>query len=211
MICCDDFVWLHFPKNAGTKIEEIFSEYFSGREGIIQDSIDGDDSDSFWHDSISDREKRDSSFSVGNKDVIICVRRLQSWLVSRYNYERKRSPSIPHDYNNLLTGHFFESSGYLNHADYYVRKYFSDVKGRAKNIRFIRVENFAEDFKAVFGMYMNVDAIPDDVLYSKNNKSHSSIPDGFLTEMKLSLSKLYEHCPKWKELEDLAYGGPEKV
>ncbi|QIL89860.1 hypothetical protein GNX18_08925 [Microbulbifer sp. SH-1] len=210
MIYSDKFVWLHFPKNAGTKVEKIFSEYFSDRKDIFQDSIDGDDSNSFWHDAIFDRERRDSSFSVGDREVVICVRRLRTWLVSRYNYEKKRSPSIPHDYSNLLTGRFFESNGYLNHADYYVEKYFSGVKDRAEKISFIRIENFAEDFRRVFGSYMDVDVIPDDVLCSRDNKSYNSIPDDFLTEMKLGMPKLYEHCPKWKELEMLAYGGVEK-
>ncbi|WP_250459785.1 hypothetical protein [Microbulbifer litoralis] len=190
-------------------MEDIFNKYFSDRKDIVQDSIDGNDSNSFWHDGISDRERRDPSFSVGDREVVICVRRLRSWLVSRFNYEKKRSPSIPHDYSYLLEGRFYESSGYLNHADYYVEKYFSDVRHKAKNIRFLRVENFSDDFREIFGAHVDVDLIKNDILSSKNNKSHNSIPDSFLAEMKLGLSDLYERCPRWKELETLAYGGLE--
>src|SRR5215211_1142207 len=116
MIYADDFVWLHFPKCAGTKIERLFKTYYSSDKRIFQDTVDPKiDPQATWHDSVSDREKRNPHFTLGKRIIICSFRRLPSWLESRYSFEVQRSPELNHRPELLLEGKFLEHGGYQNH------------------------------------------------------------------------------------------------
>jgi len=57
MIYNDDFVWLHFSKCAGTKIEHLFEKYFADMDGLHLDIVnEKTNPDISWHDSIAQRE-----------------------------------------------------------------------------------------------------------------------------------------------------------
>ena len=53
MIYNKEFIWLHFPKAAGTKVEQIFERYYSSDSSIHQDDIKQlrPDGTAPWHDS----------------------------------------------------------------------------------------------------------------------------------------------------------------
>ena len=207
MIYSDEFVWLHFPKCAGTKIEKLFRTYFSSTPGVFQDTVDPRlDPQATWHDSISDREKRNPDFTLGNRMVICSFRRLPTWLESRYSFEVQRSPQLNHRPELLLEGKFLEHSGYQNHADYYVKKYLPEVILRSGNLRFVRTEFFEEDFKRVFGEFLDVTGIPDSEFSKKVNTSRSVVPHEIRMELFQNQMKVYECCPRWKAVEDMAYG-----
>src|SRR5436190_17091988 len=97
MIYHQKFVWLHFPKCAGSKIEQLFGTYFSNEKSLVQDVIKPEsDFTVSWHDAVSDREARDPTFKLGERFVICSFRKLPYWLESRYNFEAQRNPHLPH-------------------------------------------------------------------------------------------------------------------
>lgn len=205
MIYNDDFVWLHFPKCAGAKVEKIFSEYFSSEEGLHLDPIKLDSYPAVdWHDSIDDREANNPLFNLGGRDVIVSIRRLPSWLVSRFCYEVKRSPNLPHDAYKLLEARFLEANGYENNADYYMNKYVPKNILARGNVRFLRTEFFAEDFKSIFSNYLDLKSVPDEVYHSHVNSSENNLPEDLLK--KLNAFDFSELAPYWCEVENIAYG-----
>jgi len=205
MIYNDSFVWLHFPKCVGTKIEHLFAKYFSDVKNLHQDPVDVKlDPAISWHDSIDQRIKRDKGFEPGDKTVICSIRRLPSWLESRYNFEYKRAPHLAHDPEKLLKGKFLENNGYENHADYYINQYLPKKLLESGRVKFIRTENFEEDFKQVFSKFIDISKVPDWEYDRYVNKSKSFLPD----KVKEGLYKsdhIYEFCPDWKLVDGLVY------
>jgi hypothetical protein len=203
---------MHFPKCGGTAIESIFKKYFSSRDEIYQDPISPDtDKQSTWHDSIEDRENRDSSFRLENRVVVCSIRKLPSWLESRYSFEIERSPELKHDPELLLQGRFLESNGYLNHADYYAEKYLPDRLFSKAKVFFIRLEYFEKDFIEVFGRFVDVSIIPVNELSFKVNSTKSRLPEGFLSKINRRQTSVYDHCPYWKKIETIAYQGSDQA
>lgn len=209
MIYNKEFVWLHFPKCAGTKVEQLFGRYLCKQGGVILDStnIKVDPSIS-WHDSIAEREARDSDFRLGDRTVICSIRRLPSWLVSRYDFEFDRSPKLPHAPENLLEGRFLEATGFENHADYYVKKYLPEVILKSGRVRFLRTEFFELDFTSIFGDYFDISKIPASEYQRSVNASKSYLPTEIKREIHSSSKEIYDKCPYWKKVEDFVYGDP---
>lgn len=206
MIYSNDFVWLHFPKCAGTKIEKIFEKYFSNEKMIFQDPINSQiDPSASWHDGISDRERRDPDFSLGERVVICSFRRLPSWLESRYSFEYQRSPHLNHRPELLLEGRFLERRGWENHADFYIKKYLPDSILLSDKVQFIRTEYFETDFKLVFKDFIDVSIIPDAEFKERINVSESHLPIKIKNKLLDNQQELYEKCPRWKAAEDIAY------
>ncbi len=207
MIYSDDFVWLHFPKCAGTKVENLFRTYYAADKRIFQDVVDPKvDPQISWHDSVSDRERRNPRFTLGNRVIICSFRRLLPWLESRYSFEVQRSPALNHRPELLLEGKFFEQGGIQNHADLYARKYIPEALLHSGKIRFVRTENFESDFKRVFGAFLDVKIIPDWEFNKRVNTSKSAVPDDIRKQLFQNQQEVYENCPYWKSLEDIAYG-----
>jgi hypothetical protein len=206
MIYSDDFVWLHFPRCAGTKIEQLFGKYFAQDNQIIQDVIDPDVFQYIsWHDSVAEREARRIGFLLGNRTVICSFRKLPSWLVSRYSFEYYRSPSLKHQPEQLLEGKFLEQSGLPSHADYYAMKYLPRNILDSGNVRFIRTEYFEYDFKLVFSEFLDIYKIPDWEFQRKANVSRNAVPNEILNELYDS-DEIYGYCPYWREVEKIVYG-----
>jgi len=207
MIYSDEFIWLHFPKCAGTKIEHLFKTYFSHDKKIVQDAVDpAIDPRGTWHDSVSDREKRDPNFVLGNRVVICSFRRLPKWLDSRYSFEVQRSPQLNHHPELLLQGKFLEQGGHESHADLYVRLYIPQPLLESGKIRFVRTEYFESDFKRVFGEFLDIKMIPGWEYAKKVNISHSAVPDTIRKKLLEDPREVYENCPYWKAVETIAYG-----
>ncbi len=210
MIYNDKFVWLHFPKCAGTKIGHLLTEYFSNQPGLFRDhfTIDKDPLVS-WHDSIADRKERDPLFELGSRTIVCSFRRLPNWLESRYNFEYLRSPKLPHRPEQLLEGRFLESGGYNSHADYYVKKYLPEEILETGRVRFLRTEFFESDFKAIFGDYLDISIIPARKFKKKVNVSKRCLPDDIRKQLYVRSHEVYEACPYWQRVETLAYRDSE--
>ena len=207
MIYNNEFVWLHFPKCAGAKVEQLFSHYLTNQEDVTQDSTDLNiDPSIAWHDSIADREARDSEFTLGTRTVICSIRRLPSWLVSRYDFEFQRSPNLPHSPERLLDGKFLEAGGFENHADFYAKKYLPEILLRSGRIKFLRTEFFESDFKVIFGDYLDISNIPDSDYKKSVNASNNYLPIHIKKQLQSNNKKIYEKCPYWRQVETLAYG-----
>jgi hypothetical protein len=205
MIYSENFIWVHFPKIAGTKIEEIFKKYYSDVEDISQDIV-GEvrtDGSQPWHDSIADRLKYDPSFKLEGKKIIVCIRRLPNWLISRYNFEVERSKSLPHSLDELCESRFLEANGYLNQADYYIKKYLPKHFLDKPELTFIRMENFEEDFKSAFKDVIDLDLIPKGIFQKKSNVSKNHIDSTWLDDEKIR--RMYATSPFWTAIEKLAY------
>lgn len=206
MIYTDEFVWLHFPKCAGSKIEQLFKNYFFDDEGLHQDPVDPlIDPTASWHHTISNRENHDPQFKLGDRMVICSFRKLSSWLESRYNYEVERSPDLPHRPELVLEGKFLESNGMENHADYYAKLFLPEPILKSDKLKFLRTEFFESDFKSIFGNYLDISRIPDWEFEQKLNVSVSHLPVDIKKQLYSKNNKVYDSCPYWQLVEDIAY------
>ena len=88
MIIGENFIWLHFPKCAGTFTEILLRKYFGDDKSISFDKIDP--SNVIWHQNVSEREKM-LNIDLSGKDILCNIRRLPFWIISRIRYERNRS------------------------------------------------------------------------------------------------------------------------
>jgi hypothetical protein len=206
MIYNEKFIWLHFPKCAGTKVEYLFEKYFSDVSNIIQDPVGPDkDPTIAWHDSCAERKSRNPDFDIGSKIIICPFRKLPQWLESRYLYEVQRNPHLPHNAELLLEGKFYESSGYLNHADFYAKKYLPKSLLKRGNIKFLRTEYFEMDFKSIFSAFIDLSKIPDYEFAEKVNSSEGQLPEPIKNSLNNSTEKIYRNCPYWCNIEKMAY------
>lgn len=204
MIYNDKFVWLHFPKCAGTKVENIFETYFKNTPGIHIDPVGLEkDSTVGWHDSIQDRENKDLNFKLGNRDIILPIRQLAPWLVSRYCFEVKRNPNLQHDKMKLLEAKFLEFDGNENRADFYMKKYLPENILKSNRVRFLRTEFFESDFKSIFSDYLDLSVIPEDAYSTALNVSEKCLNPEFIDNMNNNNFK--KAAPYWLKIEKIAY------
>jgi hypothetical protein len=205
MIYNDKFVWVHFPKCAGTKVRSLFKRYFSTDSELFQDTIDlKNNPAASWHDSVGCRSTHNPAFMLGGRIVICSIRRLPSWLASRYNFEYQRSPGLAHNPNLLLEGKFMERGGYICHADDYIEKYLPQTLLDTGNVRFLRAEYFETDFIELFGKYLDLSVIPREEFIKRINFSKNHVPADILHSLRSSRD-IYSKCPKWRAVEELAY------
>lgn len=191
MIVGPDFIWLHFPKCAGTSIEQALHAIYGGRPGFKFDPV-GEGKPEIWHDTIQDRENRDPSFSRGNRRVIVCIRRLPDWILSRVHFEARRPPYHRAKREMMVSGQFYENNGFINHADRYIKDYtWWPVS------HWVRTENAAEDLAAALGLRVEKVAAH---LPHVNRSEHTDALTQTETE------RLYKSCPLWTELEARVYG-----
>jgi hypothetical protein len=206
MIYSNDFIWLHFPKCAGTTIAYLFSRYFSSQKNLSQDPVGARlDPTVAWHDSISERMKRDPKFKSDERVIIVPFRKLSSWIVSRYNFEVERSPNLNHCAELLLEGKFLEANGKTGHADNYVKKYLPASLLHSSKIKFLRTEYFKSDFQRIFGQYLDISVIPEREFKKRRNSSANHVPGNVLKRLKNNKQLVYDSCPYWRSIEDIAY------
>lgn len=206
MIWNEHFVWLHFPKCAGTKTEEIFRNYYSDRSDIHQDVVDPVlDPSISWHDSLSQRIRTSADFRFDNQVVICNFRQLVPWLISRYNYEVTRSPHLPHDPEALLEGKFLENSGVPSSADDVALLYLPEEIVFSPAIRIVRNEYFKQDFISAFSPFIDTDIIPDVVFAEKSNASENHLPANIIDKLYWQYDQVLESCPHWRRIEKLFY------
>ena len=207
MIYNKDFIWLHFPKCAGTKVATLFSRYFSKTEGLFQDPVGVKANPSIgWHDAVSERMKREAGFDPGERTIVTSFRRLLPWLISRYNFEARRSPKLEHSPDLLLEGKFLEADGNVSHADFYIQKYLPDDILKSGRVKFIRAEYLEKDFRSVFGAYLDITVVPDRAFRKKINTTENYILSETIAFLQLKNQTIYDNCPCWKAVEKMAYG-----
>ena len=207
MIYNDKFVWLHLPKCAGSKTEQLFEEYFKEEDGVFQDIVDPEtDPLISWHDTIAEREARDKGFKLSDRTVICQFRRLPAWLESKFNFEIFRDPKLVFKPELLLEGKFPESNGHINHVDKYIYKWLPKKILDSPNLKFIRTEHFESDFKSVFSDFIDISRIPDWEYGQRVNKSTSILPFDIKQELYNNKQELYKSCPRWGLVEKMVYG-----
>ncbi|WP_139558380.1 hypothetical protein [Methylotetracoccus oryzae] len=207
MIWSDDFVWLHFPKCAGTKTENLFRRYYRDLLHIHQDPVDiALDPSASWHHSLAEREHRSPGFATGNRLVICPIRRLPGWLESRYNFEVARTPHLDHRPTRLLTGRFLHANGEEGHAENVARRYLPDPLLASPRLTFIRTESFEADFRRVFAPFLDLDRIPAAEFGVFENAAPDRLPPGIRQRLWHDNVSLYAECPRWRRIEQLAYG-----
>lgn len=210
MIYTDKFVWLHFPKCAGSKTEQLFKKYFSEEDGVFQDIVNPEfDPAISWHDTIDERENRDATFKLGSRTVICQFRRLPAWLESKFNFEASRNSNLILKPELLLEGRFPESSGHNNHVDVYINKWLPPKILKSSNLKIIRTENFKLDFKMVFSQFIDISRIPEWEYDKLVNSSTSILPSDIKHKLYNNKAELYEKCPRWSLVEEMAYGNSD--
>lgn len=201
MILHPEFVYLHLPKCAGSKVHSLFIRYFSDIPFLVVDTAT--DLGPYWHDSLIQRGERDPTFALHGRTVISGFRRLPVWLRSRFSYERERSPHLLHPLELLHTAQFREADGSVGHADLYARHWLPPELLDTSPVEFLRVEAFPEDFCRIFGQWLPVERIPDAELRIRENTSAEAFDIG--EEIARHWQGIYDQCPHWSRLEAMAF------
>jgi hypothetical protein len=103
-----------------------------------------------------------------------------------------------------MQGKFLERNGNLNHADRYIEKYLPEELLNSGKVKFLRTEYFQQDFAELFGQYLDVSVIPQNEYAGRVNASRNFLPQHILNALH-SNQKVYIKCPKWRDVEALAY------
>ena len=205
MIIGKQFIWLHFPKCAGSFTEQLLRKHFGDDPDIAFDPIDPERV--IWHQKISRREL-ETGTDLSGRAVICNFRRLPSWLSSRVAFEEVRSGKVV-PAEMVAEGRFFESNGAISTADDYLRRY-----TERKVSHWIRTEFIREDFYRAFSGYLDTGSVVDPSEFSaKVNSTHWNRRVCELFEVE-GLERLYHANPYWADPEKELYGniltlGPE--
>lgn len=215
LIHSDRFIWLHFPKTAGTAVERLFRRHFRRVRSVRCDVVSHllvrlGFAQPIWHDSLAERKSRQPEFSWSGKAVICGMRRLPDWLYSRHTFEMQRSPALEHNPENLLTGRFFEQTGALGFADHYMRKYLPPDLLESGAVRVIRVEHFRQDFTAAFRDFLPVERIPEQDFAIMRNRTRT-MDDNARRLIQTNLEQIYRSCPYWADVESRFYSTERTV
>jgi len=200
MIIVKDFIWLHFPKCAGTETEQILRRNFGTDSTIAFDAINP--LNVIWHHSIPFRKENDRSFDVGGRAVICNIRRLPSWLLSRVHDEKARSPHLVVTREMFAQGKFFRVDGHIMSADDFMKRYTAYPV-----THWIRAENFSDDFSSVFSRYLDLSGIDMTSQIKRTNTNPMNYirdPEFWFTPDELE--ELYRANPVWAEMEQQVYG-----
>lgn len=193
MIVGKDFIWLHFPKCAGTSMEKALHALAPDARF---DPIDP--KNVIWHETIPQRMARDKRFEVGGRRIISGFRRLPHWVLSRVYFEAFRPPHHTVTREMLVRGQVFERSGDIRSADSYFTRF-----NTPPVTHWIRVENVEEDMASALRIDVNrvraalphVNAARDPII--------KSLAFWFRPE---ELRALYAANPAWAEKETELYG-----
>jgi hypothetical protein len=198
-----NFIWLHFPKCAGTELESVLHRNFSSNHDLHFDPIE--QGNVIWHHTIDQRRQYDPTFDVGGRDVICNIRRLPAWLLSRVHFEIARTPGLKMTREMLLEGKFFEHTGQVNRADSYMMLY-----SRFPITHWIRTEFLRDDVEKVFSRYLSFNGLALDAEFRHTNANKIGyIKDPGFYFTKRELAALYEANPLWADVERRVYGSLE--
>lgn len=197
MIIGENFVWLHFPKSAGSFTENLLRKYFILDPEILFDSIDPNNV--IWHQRIAQREKL-LHVDLSGKSIICNFRRLPHWIISRVRFETARSgQSVPKEM--YIEGRFLEVNGMESSAERLLERF-----TERKVSHWIRMEYIEMDFFKAFSNYLDVrTAVKSSDFTERINASEGILNlDKWLNEQEIG--QLYESNPAWANLEMELYG-----
>ena len=80
MIIGESFIWLHFPKAAGTTTEAVLLQNFGNDPSLVFDETGR--GVPIWHETIRERERRTGD-SLEGRDLVANIRRLPAYVVSK--------------------------------------------------------------------------------------------------------------------------------
>lgn len=197
MIIGPEFVWLHFPKCAGTLMERVLRRSFGDDPTLRFDPLDP--ANVIWHQNVDQREA--TGVDLGGKAIISGFRRLPAWVLSRIHFEKARSGAPLPDPDLYTAGRFFEEDGSEGSAEEYVRRFTTRPVDH-----WIRVEHLTDDFIQAFSPYLSVDTWT--VRRRLRRRANRTWYRGALPRWfdQAGVDRLYESCPTWRALELSLYG-----
>lgn len=197
MIVGRGFIWLHFPKCAGTETEAILRRHFGHDPAFAFDTVAPGRIN--WHHGIAERHQA-TGFDPGGRAVICNLRRLPSWLLSRVHAGLARTPEHKVTREMLLQGRFPRHDGHMLSADALMRRYTAHPVSH-----WIRTEYFIEDFAGAFGRYLRLDGVPIETSRA-NAAAITYIRDPRFHFTPAEIAGLYRANPFWAEQEMKVYG-----
>lgn len=196
MIIGPDFVWLHFPKCAGVAVHSALRKLYGDRDDIRFDDITKPEI--IWHQSVTQRLRRDPASDLLNKKIICCIRRLPDWMLSRVHFEVSRPPHHVATREMIEAGQFFEQDGQINHADLYASMY-----SEPRVDHWVRTEHLADDL--AFALSIEASAV-NAALTRENETGLNYLKKTAFWFTGKQLDRLYAACPVWADIEEAVYG-----
>jgi hypothetical protein len=191
MVIGDDFAWAHMPKTAGTATTTMFEAF----DDLVRfaDSPEGEDA----HRTFEDRR-----LEVEGKLLVLNLRRLPAWVVSRAHYVSRHG--VHPDFVPIpmpSPGDLAESS----FPDERLRLFTAD--GRLEIDRWLRAESLADD---VIDFVSDLRDVSEDeaarvrAVGPLNALDYDHDVTSWFTRGELT--RLYETNPVWAALEERVYG-----
>lgn len=209
MIVAPTWIWLHFPKCAGSATEKILRDAYANDPSVKFDPV-GPTHPVIWHQTAAQRHTLDPTFDPAGKRIIANIRRLPHWLLSRIHFEVQRSgPAGAVSRKDLLRGNFLQRKtptepipSRLVNADKALTPFLREVTD------WMRTEELLPDLSATLGR----DFSPTTPREEKVNVGRIE----YIRELSFwftprDLEKIYEHNPQWADLERRLYGDTLKL
>ncbi len=197
MIIGESFVWIHFPKCAGTTTTVVLLENFATDPTVEFDATDT--GDALWHETVREREQR-KQISLDGKDVLANTRRLPAFVVSKIQFTQALNPKIQHTREHYLTGRFFEADGFESSADFLLGHYDAD-----RVSHWLRTEHLKDDFVSVFSRYLDLDG-KNLSTFSDHINSMPYDRDIVKWYSREEMAELYRLNRRWSAVERRVYG-----
>jgi hypothetical protein len=186
------FAWAHLPKTAGDTVATIFSLF----PEIVE-----------FSDPLEDQSKH-AFFTqrpelVADRQRVLSVRRLPSWLLSFESHKSRRGLYPDYEPVPMSTAEEMAVSTYPDHL---LRAYVDE--GRAWPDRWIRVEHLVDDVLALlkehhvkvrWSLRRQIRAMEPK---NTGGDYERTVSSWFTDEM---IDRMYDHNPLWREAERLAY------
>jgi len=217
MIVGPDWIWLHFPKCAGSYAQVLLKQNFGEDNSVEFDKLDINNI--IWHESITQRQARVPGFSTEGKRIVVIFRRLPDWMLSRVHYEASRPPHHLVSREQLCQGIFLTNSGIASRAEDEFNQFSNPIVDT-----WIRMEDVHKGFEQFFGKHLEpvkekakkgkLYAIRDRILGGRpaqikrriNENKFGYIRDHKFWFTKAELEELYHAAPNWAATEKRIYG-----
>jgi len=204
MIVAPTWIWLHFPKCAGSAAEKILRDIYGSDPTVRFDAV-GPGKPVIWHQSIKQRMASDPAFDPSGRRVVANIRRLPNWILSRVHFEVQRSGLNGSVSRNALVQGRFRN-----------RK----TPGNSKQMRLVSAdEQLAQFAPAVTDWVRSEEMIPDlarvlgfdSTKVAERRERVNAGQIEYIRDLSFwftprELDRLYQSNPVWAELERKVYG-----
>lgn len=209
MIIAPNWIWLHFPKCAGSAAEKLLRSVYGSDRSVVFDDV-GPGKPVIWHQTIAQRRQQDPSFDPGGRRVVANIRRLPNWLLSRVHFEVQRSGAegaVPRQ--ALLRGDFLqrrkpsdEKPTKLVNADRPLAAFAAEVTD------WVRSEQMVADLSRILGFEASTIGNREQKVNVGRIEYVRDLAFWFTPG---ELEGLYENNPVWADLERKVYGDVIKL